>query len=128
MVRKTNEWDRQMLKHLLAATFRLSPLAISHPCVFLCIAKEALTCVTHGWPSSTQASAISEDEEEEEESTILNPFAFGSGDLLGSGDEAILGEGDAVEAELGSGNFTLGEDEEEEDDEDVSWVKWNMSP
>lgn len=68
---------------------------------------------------STQASAITEDVEEEEEATVMNPFAFGSGDLLGSGDDAVLGD-DAVDAELGSGNFTLGEDEEEEEDEDVS--------
>lgn len=75
--------------------------------------------MTQGWPFSTQASAIAEEGEEEEEATIMNPFAFGSGDLLGSGDEAVLGD-DAVEAELGSGNFTLGEDEEEEEEEDVS--------
>ncbi|XP_050722291.1 ryanodine receptor-like isoform X2 [Eriocheir sinensis] len=69
-----------------------------------------------------QASAIAEEGEEEEEATIMNPFAFGSGDLLGSGDEAVLGD-DAVEAELGSGNFTLGEDEEEEEEEDAEeWV------
>lgn len=49
----------------------------------------------------------------------MNPFAFGSGDLLGSGDDAVLGD-DGVEGELGSGNFTLGEDDEEDEEEDVS--------
>ncbi|XP_063865198.1 ryanodine receptor-like isoform X9 [Scylla paramamosain] len=70
-----------------------------------------------------KASAITEDVEEEEEVTVMNPFAFGSGDLLGSGDEAVLGD-DAVEAELGSGNFTLGGDEEEEEEEEDAeeWV------
>lgn len=70
-----------------------------------------------GW----QASAIVGDEEEEEEEAVSNPFGFGSGDLLGSGDEAVLGD-DPGEAELGSGNFTLGDDGggDEEDDEEVS--------
>ncbi|MPC12201.1 Ryanodine receptor [Portunus trituberculatus] len=72
---------------------------------------------------SFKASAISEDVEEEEEVTVMSPFAFGSGDLLGSGDEAVLGD-DAIDAELGSANFTLGgEEEEEEEEEDAEeWV------
>lgn len=65
-----------------------------------------------------------EEGEEEEEVAVKNPFAmFGSGDLLGSGDDdAVLGEDDG--GELGSGNFTLGGDDdeggEEEEEEEVS--------
>ncbi|KAG7158034.1 Ryanodine receptor-like 2, partial [Homarus americanus] len=62
-----------------------------------------------------KASALAGEEEEEEEVVVHNPFAFGSGDLLGSGDGAVLGD-DAEE--LGSGNFTLGEDDGDDDDED----------
>ncbi|KAK3867881.1 hypothetical protein Pcinc_026695, partial [Petrolisthes cinctipes] len=74
-----------------------------------------------------KASAVAEDEEEEEEVAVKNPFAmFGSGDLLGSGDDAVLGEDDG--GELGSGNFTLGDDDgggeedEEEDEETDEWI------
>ncbi|XP_064091941.1 ryanodine receptor-like isoform X23 [Macrobrachium nipponense] len=69
-----------------------------------------------------KASAIESDEEEEEE-TASSPFDFGSGDLLGSGDDAVLGD-DAAE-DLGSGNFTLeddGEEEEEEEEETEEWI------
>ncbi|XP_069958037.1 ryanodine receptor isoform X5 [Cherax quadricarinatus] len=69
-----------------------------------------------------KASALAGDEEEEEVAPVNNPFAFGSGDLLGSGDAAILGDDD-TDDELGSGNFTLGEDSDDEDDEEVEeWI------
>ncbi|XP_066971316.1 ryanodine receptor isoform X18 [Macrobrachium rosenbergii] len=69
-----------------------------------------------------KATAIESDEEEEEE-TASSPFDFGSGDLLGSGDDAVLGD-DAAE-DLGSGNFTLeddGEEEEEDEEETEEWI------
>lgn len=87
--------------------------------MFLYIVSKVQIHINYLWPSSKQASAIAEEGDEEEEATVMNPFAFGSGDLLGSGDDAVLGD-DGVEGELGSGNFTLGEDDEEDEEEDVS--------
>ncbi|XP_076069948.1 ryanodine receptor isoform X2 [Oratosquilla oratoria] len=70
-----------------------------------------------------KASAIggeAEPEEEEEDSFGV----FGSGDLLGSGDDvAIIGD-DVGSGEMGSGNFTLGgdEDDEDEDEDAEEWI------
>ncbi|XP_042892542.1 ryanodine receptor-like isoform X4 [Penaeus japonicus] len=69
-----------------------------------------------------KATVVEVDEEEGEETDVNNPFAFGSGDLLGSGDEAVLGD-DAAE-DLGSGNFTLGEDGDEDEEEEEDQEEW----
>ncbi|KAK7028973.1 hypothetical protein SK128_013879 [Halocaridina rubra] len=63
-----------------------------------------------------KATVVESDEEEEEEGGT-NPFDFGSGDLLGSGDDAVLGD-DGGADEGGSGNFTLEDDGEEEEEEE----------
>ncbi|XP_069170443.1 ryanodine receptor [Procambarus clarkii] len=69
-----------------------------------------------------KASALGGVEEEEEAVAVNNPFAFGSGDLLGSGDAAVLGDADGDE--LGSGNFTLGDDDDDDEDEEEveEWI------
>ncbi|CAL4149598.1 unnamed protein product [Meganyctiphanes norvegica] len=69
-----------------------------------------------------KATAIEEEGEGDDEGDAVSSiFGFGSGDLLGSGDEAVIEGEEAVE---GSGNFTMGEDDEEEEEEEEpeEWI------